>query len=661
MKKNKLINLLLIFLLLISLVACTETDPLDDNYNSSDEVVLTDFEKVNAAKEALDIGDISAVTSNLVLPDETLYFVQVSWESSDRDIINEDGIVSRPEYGEGDAIITLTATLSFNSNTDTKLFQVVVLEMPDGAAGQVQEATTKLILMPGDTVYTDYLILPRISTFASQVSWETSDDSIIDLDGHVYQSDTQTLSVTLTATITLEDATETKAFNLTVEPKGSDPATGVETITEFDSRILRIVSVSNKIEFLSAALSAIPGDAIVLEDGRYANVSFVMDRSGTEENPIFILASNPGGARIEGESTIRVEADHVIIANLLFQNGFPASDKGGIVLEGDYLRLTNTKFFEFELSGYDYKWVSSEGMYHEIDRNTFDGKTTGGALLTVWRDNDDPQFTHIHDNLFQNYFDTGGANGYETIRLGTSQQSQSDSYILVENNLFNNLNGEIEIVSVKSGRVMLRDNTVISSKGMFTLRHGKNSVIENNVFLTQSKPDAGGVRFYDGGHVIRNNYIEGVDTSSNTRGAIVIHSGVNVPGTDTTMNAQWTSFDSLIINNTIINSRQSIMFGGKYTHPTLNPTLINNYIYSPTYPIARYDKLPTNSIWQDNHFYGPSFEGGGAYSLTAIPDGVDFQTTLPEISRNDQNLYLHDSYGAQNLTVLSESEVGSNF
>ena len=190
---------------------------------------------------------------------------------------------------------------------------------------------------------------------------------------------------------------------------------------------------------------------------------------------------------------------------------------------------------------------------------------------------------------------------------------------------------------------------------------GENSVIENNVFLTQSKPDAGGVRFYDGGHVIRNNYIEGVDTSSNTRGAIVIHSGVNVPGTDTTMNAQWTSFDSLIINNTIINSRQSIMFGGKYTHPTLNPTLINNYIYSPTYPIARYDKLPTNSIWQDNHFYGPSFEGGGAYSLTAIPDGVDFQTTLPEISRNDQNLYLHDSYGAQNLTVLSESEVGSNF
>lgn len=661
MKKNKIFNILLLFLLFVSLSACTDTQTPDDTDDPVDEVTLTDFEKVEAAKEALDLGDISAITSNLVLVDETIHFVQIEWTSSDRDIINESGIVVRPEHGEGDAIVTLTATLSLNANVDTKSFQVTVLEMPDGASGQVLEAKNNLVLIPGNTVYTDYLILPRISDFASQVTWETSDETIIDLDGHVYQHATDTLNVTLTATIRLGDATDTKSFELTVEPKGSDPATGVETITEFDARILRIVRVTNKIEFISAALSAIPGDAILLEDGRYPDVSFVMDRSGTEENPIFILAENAGGARIEGISTIRVEADHVIIANLLFQNGYPASDKGGIVLEGDYLRVTNTKFFEFELNGYDYKWLSSEGMYHEIDRNTFDGKTTGGALLTIWRDNDDPQFTHIHNNLFQNYFDTGGANGYETIRLGTSQQSQSDSYILVENNVFNNLNGEIEIVSVKSGRVMLRDNTVISSKGMFTLRHGKNSVIENNVFLTNGKVDAGGVRFYDGGHLIRNNYIEGVDTSSNTRGAIVIHSGVNVPGTDTTMNAQWTSFDTLIIDNTIINSRQSILFGGKYTHPTLNPTLINNYIYSPTYPIARYDKIPTNDIWQDNHFYAPEFEGGGANSLQAIPEGIDFSTSLPTISRDAQNLYLHETYGAQNLTVLSVSDVGASF
>jgi len=661
MKTKKIFNLFIIMLLLISLVACTDTPIDDDSTTNDDDVTLTAFQKVEAAKEALDLGDLSAVTTNLVLPDETIYFVQIEWESSDREIINNSGIVTRPEFGEGHATVTLTATLSFNSSTDTKTFVVTVLEMPDGVLGQVQEAKEKLILLPGDIVYTDYLILPRVSTFASEVTWETSDASIIDLEGNVYQDDSKSLTVTLTATITLEDESDTKAFEITVAPKGSDPATGVETITEFDSRIKNIINVSNKVEFISAALSAQPGDAILLEDGRYSNVSFTMTNSGTKENPIFIIGKNPGEAKIEGISTIRVEADHVIIANLLFQNGYPATDKGGIVLEGDYLRLTNTKFFEFELSGYDYKWVSSEGMYHEIDRNTFDGKTTGGALLTVWRDNDDPQFTHIHHNLFQNYFDTGGANGYETIRLGTSHQSQSDAYIVVENNLFNNLNGEIEIVSVKAGRVMLRDNTVVSSKGMFTLRHGKNSVVENNVFLTEGKQDAGGIRLYDGGHLIRNNYIQDVDTSSNTRGALVIHSGVNVPGTDTTMNAQWTSFNSLVINNTVINSRQSILFGGKYTHPTLNPTLINNYIYSPSYPIARYDKLPTNDTWENNHFYGPEFDGGGSVSLTSIPEGITFSTTLPTIEKNDQGLYLHDTYGAQHLTVLSATDVGSNF
>src|SRR5690606_23051750 len=98
----------------------------------------------------------------------------------------------------------------------------------------------------------------------------------------------------------------------------------------------------------------------------------------------------------------------------------------------------------------------------------------------------------------------------------------------------------IEIISVKSGRVMIRNNTFLRNLGHITLRHGKNSRVENNVMMGEFIVDTGGIRIYDGGHVIRNNYIDGVNSSSNTRGGIVVHSGVNIPGTDTVLNAQWT-------------------------------------------------------------------------------------------------------------------------
>ncbi|MDC0559153.1 polysaccharide lyase 6 family protein, partial [Candidatus Izimaplasma bacterium] len=525
--------------------------------------------------------------------------------------------------------------------------------------GQLAEAKDKLVLYPGNELDRDFIILPRIGEFASTITWDTSNSDVINLNGNVTRSDTEDQDVTMTATLTIEDQTITKEIIITV--KSTVDEYHPDLITTFDLRILDTIEVENKIELLAAILNAEPGDAIILKDGRYSDVNVLLETSGTKEHPIFIFAENPGEVSIEGESTIRAEADYVIIANLLFQNGHPTQDKGAIIFEGSHSRLTNTKFNSFEHFAYDHKWVSLNGQYNEVDHNTLDGKSTGGALLTVWRDDDSPQFHHIHHNHFSNYTDTGGANGYETIRLGTSHQSQSDSYIIIEDNLFENISGEIEIISVKSGRVVLRRNTIINSKGMFTFRHGKNNLAEDNVFLTMGQQDAGGFRAYDGGHVIRNNYIEGIETSSNTRGGIVIHSGVNLPGTETTLNAQWTSFNMLIEGNTIVNGRQSILFGGKYTHPTHYPELVNNFIVSPSYPVIRHDKLPVGDLYEGNYFYGVEFSGGGSQTVTTIPDGINYSSTIPTLTRNSAGLYLHETYGAQNLTVLTPEDVGCNF
>ena len=53
---------------------------------------------------------------------------------------------------------------------------------------------------------------------------------------------------------------------------------------------------------------------------------------------------------------------------------------------------------------------------------------------------------------------TFGSNGGETLRIGTSHYSLSDSFTVVENNYFERTNGEVEIISVKSGKNQIRNN-----------------------------------------------------------------------------------------------------------------------------------------------------------------------------------------------------------
>ena len=76
--------------------------------------------------------------------------------------------------------------------------------------------------------------------------------------------------------------------------------------------------------------------------------------------------------------------------------------------------------------------------------------------------------------------------------------------------------GEIEIISIKSGKNIVRGNTFVNNEGLVTLRHGTQSIIENNIFLLEGKKNGGGVRVYDKGHTIRNNYFSGIRSSSSS-------------------------------------------------------------------------------------------------------------------------------------------------
>lgn len=644
---------ILFFILICSglvLIGCTndEKPPIVEN-------VLTPFEKVQAEKAALTIGDPDNVITNLVFPKKGLYETSITWTSDKPTIISNSGAVVRPKETEEDALVTVVAKITFGSSVDTKIFQVTVKKIPVTTEGKLAEMANAFVLYPNNTIDRDIIVLPRIADqFQVYIDYKIDKPHIIDYEGNVHRT-SEEQKVNVTATFSLEGLKEQRTYQLTVKPKPTDSV----IITENDPRIIRKVSVTSNVELISALNNAKAGDGIFLENGKYRNVNIYLNKSGNAEHPIIIAAKNPGMVTIEGESSIEVEADHVIVSGLVMTNGSPSIDRGVIVFNGNYLRLTNCKIDNFDVSNEDYKWVSLTGQYHEVDHNVFDQKSTGGSLLTIWRDDNSPQFHHIYNNEFRNYRNGGGLNGYETIRIGTSNNSQSDSYVIIEDNLFENVDGEIEIISIKSGRNIIKGNTFVQSMGMVTSRHGKNNMIIDNVFLAKDLKDSGGIRLYDGGHIVRNNYIEKVNTTSNTRGGIVIHSGNSIPGGVTVLNSQWTAYNILIENNTFIDSVQSILFCGKYNYPAQDVIIHNNYLEAKTSEAAiRFDKEPVNATFENNFFYASTLSDDiGNYRPSTLP-GITFSTTIPNTSVNEQGLKLVPDVGAKNLTIHNANNTG---
>ncbi|MCL4153489.1 UNVERIFIED_CONTAM: hypothetical protein GTU68_059327, partial [Idotea baltica] len=208
---------------------------------------------------------------------------------------------------------------------------------------------------------------------------------------------------------------------------------------------------------------------------------------------------------------------------------------------------------------------------NRVDHNNFTGKISPGTTLVVWLKGDE----HIENKhkIDNNFFGTRpelGINGGETIRIGTSTNSKRSSQTLVERNIFMGCDGEIEIISNKSGDNTFRDNLFVGSKGALTLRHGDNALVERNVFLGNGVSKTGGIRVINSGHIIRNNLMIGL-LGDGYRGPLVLMNGV--PNSALNRYEQVKNVD--IQNNTIINSGP-ISFGeGKDDEKSLAPVNVN--------------------------------------------------------------------------------------
>ncbi len=317
------------------------------------------------------------------------------------------------------------------------------------------------------------------------------------------------------------------------------------------------IYVKNQEEYLSKANALNPGDTVVLANGEWRDFEMVFSGVGTKENPITLTAEEKGKVFITGQSNLSLSGDHLVVSGLIFKDGYTLTDSVISFRKNKQELANNSRVTEVVIDNFnnperyenDY-WVAMYGKNNRFDHSHLEGKKNKGVTFAVRLDSEASQ--ENHHRIDHNYFGPRpilGGNGGETLRIGTSHYSLSDSFTRVENNYFDRCDGELEIISVKSGGNHVSNNVFYQSRGTLTLRHGDGNFIENNIFLGNGADHTGGIRVINKQQTIRNNYMEGL-AGYRFGGALVVMNGVpNSP-----INRYHQVDGAVIENNTIVDS-----------------------------------------------------------------------------------------------------------
>jgi len=388
----------------------------------------------------------------------------------------------------------------------------------------------------------------------------------------------------------------------------------------------------------SAVNNATNGGVFIVTNGTYNDFDFTIQNSGTSSSPIIIKAESIGGVELTGEShVVFKKSAHCVLQGFDFDS---ECDETLVKLEGcHHIRITRN---EFELTTTEsIKWVFIGGVWNDnvypfqypshhniIDRNTFKNKNTPGHYITIDGSHDDTgsdevYYQSTYDVIRLNHFKNNGpraVNEQESIRIGWSEMSMSNGYTLVEQNLFEDCDGDPEIISVKSCNNTIRNNTFRSSYGTLSLRHGNNNLVEGNYFFGENKPVGtspagsslftGGIRIYGANHTIINNYMEGLN-GTRWDAPITLTLGDAINGQSSNLSKHFRAEDVVIAHNTLVNNVHGIEIGydnnNQYSKDLSNITIANNIITGSENGLVEIvdvnNDQGNNITWKDNLFY----------------------------------------------------------
>ncbi|GAA4241869.1 chondroitinase-B domain-containing protein [Winogradskyella damuponensis] len=448
-------------------------------------------------------------------------------------------------------------------------------------------------------------------------------------------------------------------------------------------KITKLIKVSNLEELNAAIKDCKAGDEIVLANGVWKDVEIKFSGNGTEENPIILKAETAGEVFIEGVSSLELSGNHLEVSGLFFRNGH--SPKTNVIAfrtsakeVANHSKVTNCVILDFNNLERDQDniWVQFYGKQNELSNCYIAGKTNGGPTVRV--DLKGNQSIRNYHNIINNHFGPrprkGGARG-ETIQLGSSFTSMSPSNTTIANNLFEECNGEVEIISSKTNFNIIKNNVFYKSEGSVVTRHGNYVTVDGNYFIGDGVNDQyGGIRIINTGHWITNNLFYKIK-GKNFRSPIAIMNGI--PKSPLNRYNQVT--DVVVAYNTFIDSDSPWQFGVgtnisqadvlpkseiRSARP-LRTEVVNNVIYNSVgdaNPIIEHDKADgvtfASNIIDNNGVDFSKRDGLTSKKLTLTPIGSDISAPVSGFS----DVEVYNGFDFETITedVLGNSRDKSN-
>jgi poly(beta-D-mannuronate) lyase len=351
----------------------------------------------------------------------------------------------------------------------------------------------------------------------------------------------------------------------------------------------KCIKVSNISMFNQEVKTLVPGDSIVFANGIWKDVQIVFNGKGEKGKFIYLTAETAGKVTLEGSSCLKLSGEWLHISGLSFINGHAPKKSVIEFRTGSKEYAYNCVLTNCVIDGFNQEqketedhWIDVWGKRNTIEYCYFGGKTNGGTTLVIWPN--DENCSNNGNHIYRNYFGYRpplGVNGGETIRIGTSQVNKNVSASLVEGNYFERCNGEVEIISNKSGGNTYLNNTFFECEGSLTLRHGNDAVVAGNWFIGNGKKNTGGVRVINEGHQIYNNFFYQL-RGEDSRSALSIMNGIP----DSPDNGYAPVKHVTIANNTFAYCALPWNFctGAGDRNRIITPEttlLVNNLVYSP--------------------------------------------------------------------------------
>ncbi len=357
-------------------------------------------------------------------------------------------------------------------------------------------------------------------------------------------------------------------------------------------------------------------------------------------SPVLIRAASIGGTTLTNAALTNV--NNIILQGFVF----------GPNTQSTYLKIVNSTNVQILRNLFDHKNVtnsqtaivlSQASDYVSIGYNEFRDKNIGdvnGTKITgsyIKTQFDEPlmsKHVHIYRNHFKNIVPflvngvPAGDSDREAIAMGIANSQDVVTNNVVEYNLFENCDGENEIITVKTSNNVFRYNTFKNSMGSLSFRLGSNNKAYGNYFygegtgaaVTNDNYETGGIRVYGAGHEIYNNYMEGL-TGISWRRPILIDSGDTQDSTGG--DSHETSSNIAVYNNTIVDSLGGgIHLGGDvYKNMPYNISVTGNTVISSSGILFNNVADKSTNLWSNNQAYATGSAtavGGGSLSAAQV-------------------------------------------